>query len=62
MLVRIPPSPGAAEFDDYQFQVSAGYSFKCGIDVEIGWQIVEERDIETQRLGVLVSYTASFGR
>ncbi len=47
-------------FDDYQFQVSAGYSFEFEVDVDIGWQIVEESDIETQRLGVLVAYTASF--
>ena len=51
---------GAAEIDDYQFQVSAGYSFEFGVDVDVGWQIVEESDIETQRLGVLVAYTASF--
>ena len=49
-----------AEIDDYQFQVSAGYSFKFGVDIDVGWQIVEESGVETQRLGVLVAYTASY--
>ncbi len=57
---RDTETSGAAEIDDYQFQVSAGYSFEFGVDVDVGWQIVEESDIETQRLGVLVAYTASF--
>jgi len=51
---------GAAEIDDYQFQVSAGYSFGFGIDLDVGWQIVEEGDIESQRLGLLLAYTANF--
>ena len=51
---------GAPEIDDYQFQVSAGYSFGFGLELDVGWQIVEESGIESRRLGVLVAYMASF--
>ena len=57
---RDTDASGTPEVDDYQFQVSAGYSFEFGLEVDIGWHIVEESDIETQRLGVLVAYTARF--
>ncbi len=57
---RDTDASGTPAVDDYQFQVSVGYSFELGIDVDVGWQIVEESDVETQRLGVLVAYTASF--
>ena len=57
---RDTETSGVAEIDDYQFQVSAGYSFKFGVDIDVGWQIVEESGVETQRLGVLVAYTASY--
>jgi hypothetical protein len=57
---RDTETPGAADVDDQQFQVSAGYSFEFGLDVDIGWHRVEESDIKTRRLGVLAAYTASF--
>ncbi len=57
---RDTEASGTPEVDDYQFQVSAGYLFEFGLEIDVGWQIVEESDVETQRLGVLVAYTASF--
>ncbi len=51
---------GTPEIDDHQFQVSAGYSFEFGLDVDVAWQRVEESGIDTKRLGVLAAYTASF--
>ena len=57
---RDTETTGAPEIDDYQFQVSAGYSFGFGLDLDVGWQIVDESGTETQRLGVLAAYTAKF--
>ncbi len=57
---RDTETPGAPEMDDEQFQVSAGYSFEFGLDVDVGWHRVEESGIDTRRLGVLAAYTAGF--
>lgn len=57
---RDTKASGAPEVDDEQFQVSAGYSFEFGLDVDVGWHRVEEGGIKTRRLAVLVAYTAGF--
>lgn len=57
---RDTKASGAPEADDEQFQVSAGYSFEFGLDVDVGWHRVEEDGIKTRRLAVLVAYTAGF--
>ena len=51
---------GAAENDDYQLQISAGYSFAFGLAVDIGWKLAEEADVETRTLGALATYRLEF--
>lgn len=46
--------------DDFQFQVSAGYTFESGIGIEIGWKIAEEAGIDTETVGALATYTVEF--
>lgn len=48
------------DFDDYQFQVSAGYTFDFGLEANIGWKIRDEENIETETFGALLAYSFSF--
>ena len=48
------------DFDDYQFQVSAGYTFDFGLEANIGWKIRDEANIETETFGALLAYSFSF--
>ncbi|NKB54841.1 MAG: porin [Alphaproteobacteria bacterium] len=50
----------AADQDDYQFQVSAGYAFDFGLTFDVGWRIADEADVETRTLGAIVAYTYEF--
>jgi hypothetical protein len=49
-----------ADDRDYQFQLSAGYSFDFGLSVDLGWKIAEEGNVETQTVGMLASYLFKF--
>ncbi len=57
---RDTETPGTPEIDDFQFQVSAGYLFELGLQIDVGWHIAEESDVETRRFGARLSYTVSF--
>ena len=46
--------------DDYQFQVSAGYTFGFGLEASVGWKIRDEEDIETETFGALLAYSFAF--
>ncbi|MBT5458532.1 MAG: hypothetical protein HOK82_18160 [Rhodospirillaceae bacterium] len=46
--------------DDFQFQVSAGYAFKSGISIDIGWKTAQEAGIDTETVGALATYTIEF--
>lgn len=50
----------AADDEDFQFQVSAGYAFDFGLSVDVGWKIAEEAGIETETVGALATYTIEF--
>ena len=45
---------------DYQFQLSAGYSFDSGLSVDLGWKIADEGNVETQTIGILAAYLFKF--
>lgn len=49
-----------ADDRDYQFQLSAGYSFDFGLSVDVGWKIAEESNAETQTVGILAAYLLKF--
>jgi len=51
---------GAATVDDWQVQVSAGYAFAFGLGVDVGWKRLREADVETDTLGLLLSYRYEF--
>jgi len=50
----------ATDDDDFQVQLSGGYSFNFGLSVDIGWKIAEEAGITTETLGVIAAYTIEF--
>ncbi len=48
------------DIDDYQFQVSAGYTFDFGLEASIGWKIREEDEVDTETFGALLAYSFAF--
>ena len=59
--------PNAADVEDVdlrQFQVSAGYGFDFGLDVDVGYKFVDEEtdgdSIETHFVGVILHYALDF--
>jgi len=50
----------AADDRDFQFQLSAGYSFDFGLSVDLGWKIADEGNVETQTFGILAAYLFKF--
>lgn len=48
------------DFDDYQFQVSVGYAFDFGLEADIGWKFSDEESVETQILGLFLTYIWEF--
>jgi len=57
---RLIDNQAAADVTDYQFQVSAGYAFDFGLEAGIGWKLVEEDDVQSQVIGVLLAYVLEF--
>lgn len=45
---------------DTAFQVSGGYEFEIGLSVDVAWKTVEEADVDSQTVGVLVAYGFAF--
>ncbi len=52
--------PNAGDIDDALYQVSAGYSFDFGLSADLGWKIAEEGGVESQTIGVLLTYARGF--
>jgi hypothetical protein len=50
----------SASSTDYQFQASIGYAFAFGLEVNAGWKIANESNIETRTLGIKAAYGISF--
>ena len=48
------------DFDDFQVQVSAGYTFDFGLSADIGWKFSEEENVETQIFGTFLAYSLEF--
>jgi hypothetical protein len=57
---RDTQTPGAAETEDFDFQISVGYVFDIGVSVDVGWHITNESNIETRQIGALVTYAVEF--
>lgn len=51
---------GGDDVDDYMAQLSAGYLFDNGIGIDAGWKIAEEDGIDTETLGLFLSYVYEF--
>ena len=55
--------PGQDDVEDLdldQYQISAGYAFDFGLDVDLGYKFVEEEDVETHVVGVILHYVFDF--
>ena len=48
------------DIDDFQFQVSAGYTFDFGLEASIGWKIRDEDEVDTETFGALLAYSFAF--
>ena len=55
-----PSGDDIEDTDVDQFSVSAGYSFDFGLDVDLGYKFVEEEDVDSHVLGVLLHYNFDF--
>ena len=55
-----PDGEDVEDLDLDQYQVSAGYAFDFGLDVDLGYKFVEEEDVETHVFGVLLHYAFDF--
>lgn len=54
------PGTGVVDRDVHQYQISAGYSFDFGLDVDIGYKLNDDEDVETHTVGVLFHYALGF--
>ncbi len=57
---RDTDAPAGTSTDDETVQVSAGYGFDFGLAVDVGWRHVEEENVDTDGVGVLLAYTIGF--
>lgn len=57
---RFADTPGASDDHDFQTQLSLGYEFRSGVAVELGWKRAREAGVDTDTLGLLLSYEFSF--
>jgi len=57
---RHTDNPSSADAHDYQLQVSAGYRFKSGIGVEVGWKQSKESELLSRTVGALLTYEYAF--
>ena len=53
-------NPAATDNDVHQSQVSMGYSFDFGLDVDLGYKFVQENDVDGHVFGVLLHYALGF--
>lgn len=52
--------PGAADTEDEQLQVSAGYAFDVGVGLDIAYKRARTAGVDTDVFGTLLSYTFQF--
>jgi len=45
-----------SDIDDYQYQISTGYAFENGINIDVAWKEIEEEDIKTNVVGIVIGY------
>ena len=56
---RNAQAPDGTDTNDMLFQVSAGYRFHNGLGIDIGWRFANEGNVQTETLGLLLTYTFS---
>ena len=42
--------------DVQQFQISAGYAFDFGLDIDVGYKFNEDEEVESHAVGVIFHY------
>jgi len=52
--------PDGGNYNDNQWQVSAGYEFDFGLTLDVGWKYQTEEGINTRTLGALATYAYEF--
>ena len=57
---RFADTPAAGDDRDFQTQLSLGYEFDSGLAVELGWKRAREARVDTDTLGLLLSYEFAF--
>ena len=57
---RFIDNDAGSDFDDFQFQVSGGYTFENGLQTDVGWKIRDEANIESQTFGAFLTYVFEF--
>ena len=55
-----PRDPEVERVDFHQTQVSAGYTFDFGLDVDIGYRFIQENAVDTHTVGILFHYNFGF--
>lgn len=58
--VRTAPTGPLPDRDVDQFQVSTGYSFDFGVDLDIGYKFVDDEGVESHVVGVILHYAFDF--
>jgi len=53
-------TPGGPAADDWQAQVSAGYRFPFGLEIDAGWKRLREAAVGTDTLGVRLAWSFAF--
>ncbi len=51
---------GAGNVRDHHYQIGFGYSFDFGLTADIAWKRLREAAVETDTLGILLTYTLEF--
>lgn len=57
---RDTQAPDGTDTNDMLFQASAGYRFAFGLGIDVGWRLANESSLQTETLGLLISYTYAF--
>ncbi|MCH8998811.1 MAG: porin [Proteobacteria bacterium] len=58
--VRTDPEGSQPDRDVDQFQVSSGYSFDFGVDLDIGYKFVDDEGVESHVVGMILHYAFDF--
>lgn len=58
--VRTDPEGALADLDVDQFQMSVGHSFDFGLDIDVGYKVVDEEGTDSHVVGVIFHYLTDF--